>query len=102
VARVRQQAQREGCSVAVHRESSSPEVSFDAALRLELAALLDVPEIATAAGHDAGILAAHVPSAMLFVRNPTGISHAPEEHADTADCLAGIGALTDVIAALAC
>jgi N-carbamoyl-L-amino-acid hydrolase len=102
VARVRQQAQREGCSVAVHRESSSPEVSFDAALRLELAALLDVPEIATGAGHDAGMLAPRVPSAMLFVRNPTGISHAPEEHADTADCLAGVAALTDVIASLAC
>jgi N-carbamoyl-L-amino-acid hydrolase len=48
------------------------------------------------------MLAPRVPSAMLFVRNPTGISHAPEEHADTADCLAGVAALTDVIASLAC
>jgi N-carbamoyl-L-amino-acid hydrolase len=31
------------------------------------------------AGHDAGVLAERVPAAMLLVRNPTGISHSPEE-----------------------
>ena len=30
---------------------------------------------------------------MLFVRNPTGISHSPDEHADDDDCLAGVAAL---------
>jgi N-carbamoyl-L-amino-acid hydrolase len=34
---------------------------------------------------------------MLFVRNPTGTSHSPDEFADRADCLAGVGALADVI-----
>ena len=29
---------------------------------------------------------------MLFVRNPTGVSHSPAEHAETADCLAGVEA----------
>ena len=53
--------------------------------------------IPTAAGHDAGVLAAHVPTAMLFVRNPSGVSHAPEEHADAADCVVGIDALADVL-----
>ena len=54
--------------------------------------------IPTAAGHDAGILAAAgVPTAMLFVRNPTGISHSPDEHASTADCLAGVTALADTL-----
>ena len=39
--------------------------------------------LATGAGHDAGILAAAgVPAAMLFVRNPTGVSHSPAEHAE--------------------
>ena len=38
---------------------------------------------------------------MLFVRNPTGVSHSPEEHAETADCLAGVEALADVLADLA-
>ena len=38
---------------------------------------------------------------MLFVRNPTGVSHAPAEHAERADCLAGVAALADVAADLA-
>jgi len=38
---------------------------------------------------------------MLFVRNPTGVSHSPYEHADPDDCLAGVRALADVLAHLA-
>ena len=58
----------------------------------------DWPVIPTAAGHDAGVLsAAGVPTAMLFVRNPTGISHSPQESATVADCLAGVEALADTI-----
>ena len=58
--------------------------------------------LATGAGHDAGILAAHgVPTAMIFVRNPTGISHSPAEFAEAADCHAGVRALTAVVAELA-
>lgn len=37
---------------------------------------------------------------MLFVRNPTGISHSPEEFAEEADCLVGVSALADVLADL--
>jgi N-carbamoyl-L-amino-acid hydrolase len=56
----------------------------------------------TGAGHDAGILsAAGIPTAMLFVRNPTGVSHSPAEHAETADCHAGVAALARAIEALA-
>jgi N-carbamoyl-L-amino-acid hydrolase len=52
----------------------------------------------TGAGHDAGILSgAGIPTAMLFVRNPTGVSHSPAEHAERVDCLAGVEALTDVL-----
>jgi N-carbamoyl-L-amino-acid hydrolase len=57
-----------------------------------------LPELGTGAGHDAGILAPAVPSAMLFVRNPTGVSHAPDEFAERVDCLAGIDALATVMA----
>jgi N-carbamoyl-L-amino-acid hydrolase len=39
---------------------------------------------------------------MLFVRNPTGISHSPAEHADEADCLAGVTALAAIVEELAC
>jgi beta-ureidopropionase / N-carbamoyl-L-amino-acid hydrolase len=57
----------------------------------------EVPMLATGAGHDAGVLASEVPAAMLFVRNPTGVSHSPAEHADRADCLAGVVALAAVL-----
>jgi N-carbamoyl-L-amino-acid hydrolase len=95
-------AGRDGTSVTVTAESVSPEVRFDEALAGRLAAVGGWPVVPTAAGHDAGILAgAGVPTAMLFVRNPTGVSHSPEEAASMADCLAGVDALTDVLALLA-
>jgi N-carbamoyl-L-amino-acid hydrolase len=56
-----------------------------------------VAELPTGAGHDAAILAAHVPSAMLFVRNPSGVSHDPAEQATRPDCLAGVEALAAVL-----
>jgi N-carbamoyl-L-amino-acid hydrolase len=60
-----------------------------------------VASLATAAGHDAGVLAHHVPAAMLFVRNPTGASHTPAESASEEDCLTGAAALTTVLEELA-
>jgi N-carbamoyl-L-amino-acid hydrolase len=38
---------------------------------------------------------------MLFVRNPTGVSHAPGEYAEPADCHAGVEALASVLSDLA-
>ncbi|MFI2366338.1 allantoate amidohydrolase [Promicromonospora sp. NPDC019610] len=89
-------------------ESWTPATVFDPALAARLAdvvgrpgSALPAPVIGTGAGHDAGILAAAgVPSAMLFVRNPTGVSHSPAEHAEQADCDAGVRALTAVLADL--
>jgi N-carbamoyl-L-amino-acid hydrolase len=46
------------------------------------------------------VLAASVPSAMLFVRNPTGVSHSPEEFAEADDCVAGIDALETLLRSL--
>ena len=34
---------------------------------------------------------------MMFVRNPTGVSHSPEEHAEMTDCLSGVEALADAL-----
>ena len=93
-------AERTGTSLTVTEESFSGLVSFDSSLTHRLAALWDssIPVIPTQAGHDAGILAsAGVPTAMLFVRNPTGVSHSPAEHAEMSDCLAGVEALADAI-----
>ena len=64
-----------------HRRVGVGSVAFDADLAARLARdheAGDWPVIPTQAGHDAGILsAAGIPTAMLFVRNPTGVSHSP-------------------------
>lgn len=99
----RAHAAEEGCRVEITEESYGDTVNFDPALRDELAGVLDdVPALPTGAGHDAGILAARAPTAMLFVRNPTGISHAPEEYAEPGDCEAGATALARVVEHLTC
>jgi beta-ureidopropionase / N-carbamoyl-L-amino-acid hydrolase len=87
----------------VTEESRTPQTAFDDALVSRLASLLDgAPVMSTGAGHDAGILAnAGVPAAMIFVRNPTGVSHSPAEWAEPEDCLAGVAALATVLADLA-
>jgi N-carbamoyl-L-amino-acid hydrolase len=94
-----ERAGRDGTSLVVTPESVSGSVAFDHALAVRIAADHaggDWPIIATQAGHDAGILsAAGIPTAMLFVRNPTGVSHSPDETASIADCLVGVEALAD-------
>ncbi|WP_258017992.1 MULTISPECIES: allantoate amidohydrolase [Streptomyces] len=103
-----ERAARDGVDLDVVRESFTPVVEFQHALRDELGALLGkkserpVPVLGTGAGHDAGILSATVPTAMLFVRNPTGVSHSPAEAAAEDDCVAGVTALADVLEGLAC
>jgi beta-ureidopropionase / N-carbamoyl-L-amino-acid hydrolase len=96
----------QGVTLSVRQESLTPAVRFDAGLRDRISDVLDAagvkaPVLPTGAGHDAGVLAARVPTAMLFVRNPTGISHSPAEHADPADCEAGVRALALVLEELA-
>jgi beta-ureidopropionase / N-carbamoyl-L-amino-acid hydrolase len=127
-AAIQRAAARHGCDVEITQESYLPEVTFDAALRDRLRTVLgntvpgntvpgntglgntvpaggpefgDVPVLATGAGHDAGVLAGELPTAMLFVRNPTGVSHSPAETAADDDCRAGADALAAVLAALA-
>jgi beta-ureidopropionase / N-carbamoyl-L-amino-acid hydrolase len=87
-----------GVTLQVRQESSTSEVRFDQALRARIAEVLgDIPVLPTGAGHDAGVLAARIPTAMLFVRNPTGVSHSPQEHATLEDCEAGVTALAAVL-----
>ena len=101
VAEARQAATADATEVELVEESVSPAVSFDVPLRDRLATLLDAPVLPTGAGHDAGVLSPLVPTAMLFVRNPTGVSHSPAEHAEAADCAAGVDAMVRVIDTLA-
>lgn len=109
--RAQQRGARDGVSVSLREESYSPRVDFDPAVRQAMGSRLSglladsvpeldaLPVLGTGAGHDAGILSAHVPTGMIFVRNPTGISHAPEEYAEPSDCHTGVLALADVLAA---
>ena len=80
-------------------ESWTPATAFDDDLVRRAADVLGgAPVLGTGAGHDAGVLAqAGVPSLMLFVRNPTGVSHSPAEHAEPDDCAAGVDALEAVV-----
>ncbi|MER5735497.1 MULTISPECIES: allantoate amidohydrolase [unclassified Streptomyces] len=103
-AAARAYADRHGIDLAVVQESYTPVVDFSHALRDELSRVLGekTPVLGTGAGHDAGILSESIPTAMLFVRNPTGVSHSPAEFAAEDDCVAGVRALADVLEELAC
>jgi beta-ureidopropionase / N-carbamoyl-L-amino-acid hydrolase len=103
-----ERAGRDGTTVTVTAESVSPEVGFDADAARRISGIGTIgggspwPVIPTAAGHDAGVLqSAGQRSAMLFVRNPTGVSHSPDEHAEMDDCLAGVEALAKTLAGIA-
>ncbi|MEE1620028.1 allantoate amidohydrolase [Zafaria sp. Z1313] len=106
VERIHGQAQKiaafEGCTVALTEESYSGTVHFDPALQRSLQRSVGrvspgAPLLDTGAGHDAGVLSSEVPTGMLYVRNPSGISHAPEEHVEDADAVAGALALADAL-----
>ena len=89
-------------------ESWTPATPFGAPLTERVARVAGeatgggpLPVLATGAGHDAGVLAtAGVAAAMIFVRNPTGVSHAPQEHVEPADAEAGVRSLAAVLADL--
>ncbi|MDQ0775107.1 N-carbamoyl-L-amino-acid hydrolase [Streptomyces aurantiacus] len=105
----REYADAHGIHLDVVRESFTPVVEFEHALRDEITRIvggrdsgLRIPVLGTGAGHDAGILSGSIPTAMLFVRNPTGVSHSPAEYAAEDDCAAGVTALADVLEGLAC
>ena len=74
------------------------------ALRAEIEARgLPVVELASGAGHDAGILAsAGVASGMLFVRALNGgVSHHPDELSSDEDVALAVDVLTATVARLA-
>ncbi len=100
-------ADQHGVTVTSRCESFTPVVEFDLDLRDRVVAALarrgvTAPVLPTGAGHDAGVLAGVLPTAMLFVRNRTGVSHSPAEYADPEDCEAGVAALAAVLEELAC
>jgi allantoate deiminase len=75
--------------------SSQPATSMDAAMVRALCAAVKgaghkLYGMVSGAGHDAMILAAKVPTAMLFLRSPGGISHHPDEAVRVEDVAAAL------------
>jgi len=83
------------CGPACEQYLDQPAVALNPNLvetlsRAVLSAGYPVHRMPSGAGHDAMILAPHVPAAMLFLRSPGGISHHPDESVITADVEAAI------------
>lgn len=81
-------AEGRGLAVAFDVTHDQPAVPLDAARLARLAP--DLPALPSGAGHDAMILAAASPAAMIFVRSPNGLSHHPDETVDEADVAAAL------------
>ncbi|ADV84234.1 allantoate amidohydrolase [Terriglobus saanensis] len=69
-------------------------VAMDASLTATLTKAVgdDARRMISGAGHDAMIVAPHIPSAMLFLRSPGGLSHHPDESVLMDDVQAGLDA----------
>jgi allantoate deiminase len=102
VERVAAEEQLELDVTETHRKPPTP---LDPELQ-ELLAEAAAAEGATArsmpsgAGHDAMILAKHVPAAMLFVPSRAGISHSPDEYTPPEQCELGARVLARAVRAL--
>jgi allantoate deiminase len=90
-------ARRRGLTLASNILMDQPAVAMDAGMcALAMEAIRDIGitplSMISGAGHDAMILAERVPSAMIFLRSPGGVSHHPEESVlpqDVENALAG-------------
>ena len=86
-------AQSHGLPVTFTDRGSQASVPMDPNLiaALSQAAAPYAPRLMpSGAGHDAMILAPHIPSAMLFLRTPRGLSHHPDESVSAADIEAAL------------
>jgi allantoate deiminase len=95
-----------GVTLAITPRMAEPATPMDAELRAglrEAAADLGLiaPELVSGAGHDAQILAARMPAAMLFVRSPNALSHHPDERVNGEDVEAALAVLVHMIQGLA-
>jgi allantoate deiminase len=100
---------RRGLGVTVESQLDQAAVYLDVPLRERLERAVarcgyPVHVMASGAGHDAMVLAPALPTAMLFLRTPDGISHHPDERVEEADVAAALqvaGAFLDDLAGAA-
>jgi len=83
-------AKNRGLTVRTISLLDQPAVSMDPFLVGQIAKAIQTTgcepfSMVSGAGHDAMIMAAKVPSAMIFLRTPLGISHDPEESVEVSD-----------------
>jgi allantoate deiminase len=80
-------ASRRGLAVNIPRRLPQATVPLDPSLCAILERAMEPPvhRMSSGAGHDAMIIAPHVPSTMLFLRSPGGISHSPKESVQESD-----------------
>lgn len=77
-------ASRRGLTLQTARQMDQPAAPMDERLTAFLVTAIDAAglpakEMPSGAGHDAMVMAARMPAAMLFLRSPGGISHHPDE-----------------------
>ena len=95
----------EGLEVSVEPTYRIPAAPMDPALieLLEQSARHEEASVHTmpsGAGHDAMVMARHVPTAMVFVPSRGGISHSPDEYTSPEHCALGARILARAIAGL--
>ncbi|AXC11778.1 N-carbamoyl-L-amino acid hydrolase [Acidisarcina polymorpha] len=93
----RQIASTRGLQLSLQKKLDQPAIPLDRGLRDSLAAAVaatgrDGHRMNSGAGHDAMVLARKLPSAMLFLRSPAGISHHPDETVLVEDVQAALDA----------
>ena len=88
-------ALKRGLALEQTRQMDQPAVPMDERLTAHLvdaiaAAGMQEKRMTSGAGHDAMVMAARVPTAMLFLRSPGGISHHPDETVREEDVVAAL------------
>jgi allantoate deiminase len=102
---VQRVAAEEGLGVEISTTHRKPPVALDQGLQETLVAAAEAEgasyrRMPSGAGHDAMVLAHHVPAAMLFVPSRGGISHSPEEYTPPEQCELGARVLAGAVRAL--
>jgi allantoate deiminase len=102
----RRLADEGGLKVSIHQDHGHAAVAMDGELTERLANVVSAQghepqRLVSGAGHDAGVIAKAVPTAMLFLRCPGGVSHHPSEAVAEGDVAVGLSVLVRFIEELA-
>ena len=98
-------AAHRGVHVSATTKMQQSAVPMNSALTAQLAEAAEragfpAQKMFSGAGHDAMILAPHVPTTMLFLRSPGGLSHHPNENVREQDVEGAIATVLEFVTAL--